>query len=475
MQNNGFAPYMFELFAHPAESPTAFRIYDGVQVSEISYDKLADDILASAGFFKAHGIFHKHIAILSPNCYDWVVTFFGIISSGNIAVPLNPDLPAEDIADFCRRADVDIIIKNGTEEGGSMLSAYESFSFSETKNAAAIDREDVYSAEKDETLLLLPTSGTTGKSKIIELTSGNMIASLISTSAAEPERPTDIMPFFPFFHAGGILAMNLLLGTGKTFLLGRGPKYIFADIAHLQPGVICSVPLITDTLVKAASKAKDRAGLSKYCGSRLSFILCAGSKMTKATCDIMQSFGIRMYAGYGMSESCTNGSYSSGLDHFDSIGHPNPGVEFKIAEGGELLIRSDSVMKGYYKEPEETAAVLADGWLHTGDLASCDEDGFYYIIGRKKNVICLANGENVNPEEIEELLTGISCIEECLVYSDGKGICADVYCEDKDLAEKEIHSYNDSVPKYRQIYKIYFSDAPLEKTGSGKIKRKENK
>ena len=156
-----------------------------------------------------------------------------------------------------------------------------------------------------------------------------------------------------------------------------------------------------------------------------------------------------------------------------TIGRPYGETECRIV-GGELLMRTPAIMNGYYKNPGETAKILENGWLHTGDLAHCDENGYYYLIGRKKNVMILSNGENVNPEEIEAAFSECPEILESMVYNDAKGICADVYTKEKAACAAFIRKYNDSVPLYRQVYKVNYSAAPLKKTGTGKIKRKEN-
>ena len=128
-------------------------------------------------------------------------------------------------------------------------------------------------------------------------------------------------------------------------------------------------------------------------------------------------------------------------------------------------------MKSYYNDPEETAKIIKDGWLHTGDLGYCDDDGYYYITGRKKNIIILANGENVSPEEIEQELSRCEEILESRVYDDGKKICVDVYTKNEISVEEYIRKYNKTMPLYRKIYQVNCQDTPLEKTASGKIKR----
>lgn len=175
-----------------------------------------------------------------------------------------------------------------------------------------------------------------------------------------------------------------------------------------------------------------------------------------------------------MTETTGDGTWCE-LDeeHMGSIGKPRGSIQCRIQDG-EILFKGSSVMKGYYKNPEDTAKIIQDGWIHTGDTGYCDADGYYYLTGRKKNVIILSNGENVNPEEIEAKFGECEAILECMVYSDRKGICADVYTENEKTATDFIREYNEQMPMYRQVYKVNFYTTPLEKTGSGKIKRKEN-
>ncbi|MBQ0026337.1 MAG: AMP-binding protein [Lachnospiraceae bacterium] len=455
----------------------AFCISTDDGVININYGDFAKDILSYTNYFLKENLSGKHISIWSDNCYEWVVTLFALFASGNVVVPLNHNLPEADILSVCEQADTEVIIcsNNLSFENPTLFEKYQILSFEQISGASPIDASQIYTYEFDETALLLSTSGTTGRSKLVELSSGNLVSAIDSLLAGEGTCWSRTMSMFPFFHAGGLALAFTVSGGGKTFCMGRGLKYIFADIPRLNPEFLTCVPMITDTIVKMAKRISSKADMENYLGSSLRIINCAGSKLSDATAESLSRFDLMIATAYGMSESGISAAYNSTGLHPDSIGFPNPGVEFKIAEDGELLIKSGSVMKGYYKDPEETAKVLINGWLHSGDLAKCDDEGYYYIIGRKKNVICLANGENVNPEEIEDIIVTCPAVEEILVYGDGKGICADIYSTDDTIADKFISDYNESVPMYRQIYKIYHFSKPLEKTSSGKLKRKGNK
>ena len=156
-----------------------------------------------------------------------------------------------------------------------------------------------------------------------------------------------------------------------------------------------------------------------------------------------------------------------------------PGVEVKVdspnSEGeGELLVRGDIVMMGYYNNPEATENAFSDGWFKTGDIGRVDEDGFIYITGRRKNIIILSNGKNVYPEEIEAVILGVDGVDECLVYGKNDMLCAEVYTtvpEEKDRIKRDIQALNDTLPSQKHIRNISFRDTEFEKTTTKKIKR----
>ena len=180
---------------------------------------------------------------------------------------------------------------------------------------------------------------------------------------------------------------------------------------------------------------------------------------------------------YGMTETCGDGiiNYEQDEKHIRAVGKPDDHAEYKLDETGEICIRGGCVMLGYYKDPEATAEVLdADGWFHTGDLARVDEDGFYYITGRKKNIIILDNGENVSPEELENLLSKCEAVKECIVREKGKKICAVIYCgeADQQTVRDFITETNRTLPLYKRMSAVEFSTEPLPRTGTGKLMRK---
>ena len=180
---------------------------------------------------------------------------------------------------------------------------------------------------------------------------------------------------------------------------------------------------------------------------------------------------------YGMTETFGDGilNFTQVEKQMSAVGKPDDHVQYKLDETGEICIKGDCVMLGYYKDPEATAEVIdADGWFHTGDLARMDEEGFYYITGRKKNLIILASGENVSPEELEKKLALCPAITECIVKEKSQKICAVIYCpEDK---QEEVRAFvtevNRSLPLYKRISAVEFTAEPLPRNALGKLLRK---
>jgi len=463
-------------FAQAPDGAVAFSLYDGVELKNISYPIFVSDLLKAANYFVSQNMVRQHIAIAAPNSYQWILAYFAITASGNTAVLLNPNLPIEILKDQCFRADVSLICGDEDTISGfaQELSEFRLIDFSQIASEYELPFSGIYETDADETITMIYTSGTTGKSKIVELTAENMKYRIedIEPCFADEHAERQITPV-PFFHMSGLNVFLGLLNQHKTECLGRGIKYLFQDLPILNPTAIDMVPSIADSLLKLLCRAKNSEDRAKLAGNRLKRLNTSGAALNTTTSSLLRDLDLEVLVVYAMSESGMIAWTLLDDVHIGTTGKFCKNVEYAIRDG-ELLLRGPSLMKGYYKNPEETKKAIVDGWLHTGDLARVDEDGYLYITGRKKNIIILSNGENVNPEEIEEKLGASPDIIECMVYSDGKGICADVFTENASEAAAFISSYNAEMPMYRQVYKVNYMDKPLEKTGSGKIKRKEN-
>lgn len=454
----------------------AFDIFDGVSLTSITYEKFLEDILAYTGYFMENGIKKQHIALIAPNCYEWVVAFYGIIASGNAVVPLNSELSEDILLKQIKQSDASLVCCDIETSVKFSPQKFEQqiLRFSDISYVTPIQINDLPCADEHETILLMFTSGTTGKSKLAEFSASNVECLVKGYSENSKEIGTQrYLALLPMHHIAGITSYAMVSQYKLwTVCIGRGSKYVFMDMPVLNPTMIQSVPELLNSIVKILKQKKVSA--EKYLGNSLENISVGGAMVSIETIKFLHAQGFRLSMGYAMTESCGAGFLCDiDINYPLTIGKPNKNVQCRIQDG-EILLKSDAVMKGYYKDPEETARVLQDGWLHTGDLGYCDEHGNYYITGRKKNTIILSNGENVNPEEIEATWGRCDAIQECLVYADDKGICADVYASDKDQAAQFINAYNESVPRYHQVYKVFYSESPLEKTSSGKLKRKAN-
>ncbi len=481
MEKKSFVRETLEYCQKDAPDEIGFAFFEGKQIREVTRFEFVQDVLKTAAYFRENQLYGKHIALAAPNCYAYVVTWLAIMATGNVAVLLNHDLPVEILQWQCEYSNVDMLCTNREYAPVLQKSLPEQnvVLLEEMQQILPLKLEEVFPAAQEDTAMMMFTSGTTGKSKAVEFSFQNIKSCTegfaVQWDNTEPQVDGSYLLELPLYHISGVCSPLLITFRKGKVNIGRGFRSFFDDLALFEPKSTMMIPALADTMRKVLRNAKTEEEKRKIVGRNLEVIGICGASPNLDTCRELMSLGFLLRTGYGMTETTCVGT--DGLldeTHISSIGKLCSGMECRIQDG-EILLKGPSVMKGYYKDPEETAAVIEDGWIHTGDLGYCDEDGYYYITGRKKNVMILSNGENVNPEEIEARLSQCNAIAECLVYSDGKGICADIYTEEKSAVEEFVRTYNGDVPRYHQVYKVNYMDKPLEKTGSGKIKRKENK
>ena len=454
----------------------------------------------------------KHIAILGPSSYEWVVTYLGIAAAGLVAVPLDKELNTEKLVEQLKQADVDCLVFDEclVKTKDEILSDINIETISMDKILENIDDAiELPKINPNELFEIVFTSGTTGESKGVMLTQANIAANVWQgLQQVNLEHDKDVvLSILPLNHAYELTCTYLcMIFRGVPVCICSGKKYIQREIKEYAPTVMFAVPLVADTLykkielsVKNLNKEKafnfitkinsmlfhmniDISGIflgevKNALGGRLRELVCGGAKLEEDLISKYNGIGITMIQGYGLTE-CSP-LLSVNLDYYqraNSVGKIVEGCEVKSVDG-ELWARGISVSKGYYNNERATLDGFEDGWFKTGDLGYVDKDGFIYITGRKKNLIILDNGENVSAEELESYIYKIDGVAEVLAYGENNGITAEIYLDpenknaDCDIIKKEIERLNKKLPNYKNIDDVIFREKPFEKTTTQKIKR----
>ena len=466
-----------------------------------TYSQLKQDSESFSCALEALGERGSHIAVTGATSYPWLVTYFGTVNSGSVAVPLDVSLPAEDLCELIDRADATVlvadelrkdlmeIVKSRCPKLRYLISMQKEESDEETLSFRQLLREHEgvfgYEPEPDSLCTIMFTSGTTGKSKGVMLTQRNLAENATCLDMKIPPR-TVILSVLPIHHAY-CLSMDILKGIslGSVICINDSLLRVVKNIKLFQPNMILMVPLMIETMAK---KLEEVSGLPpklvkwQVFGKQFHTICSGGAYLPPAMIDLFNRYGITILQGYGMTEcSPVISTTVSWNIRKESVGQLLPNCEAKTVDE-ELWVRGSSVMMGYYKMPEETAQTLEDGWLKTGDLGYADEDGFVYLTGRKKNLIITKNGENVSPEELENKIGEHRLVQEILVREKDGVIEAEIY-PDYDYIKKKrikdvsaalqqvIDEYNQGAPAYKKVYSLKVRETEFEKTTSRKIKR----
>ncbi|MBR1860683.1 MAG: acyl--CoA ligase [Lachnospiraceae bacterium] len=434
-------------------------------------------VLASAGVKPG-----DKVGVIARNDLDAMEWFLAVPSYGAILTMLPVQLGAEAITG--------ISMKFGFT---ALVAADEFKPLTENVKCNVISAKEIADSEapygdvkKESVAAIYFTGGTTGAPKGVILTHGAMMRGTLN-GTYQPGGIFDhrVMVILPMSHIfGSIMGFLSVLYTGSTVIACTDMRAAVGQIPVLRPTFLVLVPGLVEVILGLA-KMKGKG----FLGDLKKMIVGAAPVPPRLIKDAAQ-FDIKLFPGYGLTEGANLTSANIDIESKpESMGKIYPGQEYKVVDG-ELWIKGDNVMVGYAGNPEETAKVLEDGWLKTGDLVRFDEEGFLYITGRIKNLIILSNGENVSPEELEELFYKDARIKDCLVREMEVGgntvigieilplepAVAGLSDEDIKKAMEELaESINAGLPSYMHIAKVIVRKEDFPRTGAMKIDRNKVK
>jgi len=464
---------------------------------EATYRVLDEGSARVAGLLRARGVGPgDRVGIMLPNVPFFAPVYYGILRLGAVVVPMNVLLKGREIAFYCRDSGARVLFawhdfadaaRSGAGEAGTELVLVAPSEFEQVIMATEPARE-LADRDDGDTAVILYTSGTTGTPKGAELTHANLRRNADVSRAMFDIGPDDVvLGALPLFHSfGQTCAMNATLAGGGTLTLiprfdpGKALEILQRD----RVTVFAGVPTMYGAMLHYPQRDRFDLSALRVCAS-------GGAAMpVEVMRGFEQAFGCRVLEGYGLSETSPVASFNQPdrPSKPGSIGTPIEGVEMKVVdddghdlpvgEVGEIVIRGHNVMKGYLGRPDATAQAIRGGWFHTGDMARVDEDGYFFIVDRKKDMI-IRGGYNVYPREVEEVLYEHPAVREAAVVGVphdewGEEIGAAVALQEgARVSADELREYvKENVAAYKYPRKIWFVDE-LPKGPTGKILKRE--
>lgn len=483
------------------------------------------------------------IAVIGETSVKWVTTYFAAVCGGGVIVPVDKELPVDEMAYILNDSEARAIIYSPTmrdemEQLEQSVPGLQYFigmeaqdeagkwrSFDALCQGVSDERISEYTAvpqDRDALSTILYTSGTTGQSKGVMLCQRNILSAAIGGLKLFRVGKTS-MAILPIHHVfemtHGIVEMII---NGTTICISDSLRYFVQNLQLFQPEAMFVVPAYVEMMYKKiwasvqadgkkeqfealiersnellAQGVDKRAEFFQFVrdafGGKLSMLLCAGAPLDAMYVKFFREIGILLLQGFGLTE--TSPLITANRNDYivdASTGAPIYCCEVKILDPnengeGEVLVKGDQVMLGYYKNVQATDEVFIDGWFCTGDMGRIDDAGLLYITGRKKNVIILSNGKNIYPEEIEGYYLHIPYVKEIIVYAPASGdrqnqLCAEVFLEESFREEKgdvaalqqlnaDMSEINKELPGYKQVHNTILRDTMFEKTTKKSIKR----
>lgn len=540
---------MLEIADREAGNKIAFKYFLNGEVVSVTYHEFHRDTIALGTAIANLGIHEKHIACIGENSYKWVTAYLAVLNSDNVFIPIDRELPTSDVVNVLNHSDADVVFYSGAydkplrenAEKCPRVKLYIGFDIADAdadethisydkllaKGYAQFDSGSAaYTSEVvDPSVLklLVYTSGTTGMAKGVMLSEHNL-TSLVYHGLRVSTVFTCCLSVLPYNHTyEAVCDILVSLHMHATICINDKIRNVLKNLQLFKPDYIYLVPAFAESFYKkiwssAKESGKDGAlrklisvsnnlrkvgidmrkvlfkSIHDQFGGHLIKIVCGGAPIRPEIGEFFEAIGISLVNGYGITE-CSP-LVSANRDYFNDFrtaGSILPCVEVKIVDknedgNGEICVKGDTVMLGYYKNPEETARVLVDGWFYTGDYGYVNEYGQLLITGRKKNLIVLSNGKNVYPEEIENYILSIPYVTEVVVYG-GKdetggevSLIAEAYLNSDKMKElgitdpvaalkKDVSAACRDLPYYKQVSKIIIRREEFEKTTTQKIKR----
>lgn len=499
----------------------AYRYFKDDKLIRKTYKQFAKDIFSVASWLVNRGWERRHIAIIGGTSYEWVVTFLGIACSGNVVVPIDKMLTTDEMLGLLCMGEVDVVFLSGEfvpmtgaiERADNAVCDVINFASARFSEILATEHVALPKIDPDAMAEILFTSGTTGVSKGVMLSQRNIVANICDIYRMDYGKGLQypvVMSVLPIHHTFELTVDNLgVLYCGAAVCINDKLENIVANLNRFKPDVILVVPAIAEVFYKkvkegiSTGSVKRKVGFAKKLnkllqylgidarrrlyksllkkfGGKLRRVIVGGAALRSEIAETFEEFGVSMFQGYGMTECAPliSANYP-GINRFGSVGKPVAYMDVKI-ENGEILVKGDGVMLGYYKNEQATReAMTENGWMYTGDLGYFDDDGYLYITGRSKNLIILDNGKNIYPEEIEAYIGMISGVKDVMVYESKGKICAAIQPTDINNShvikgiKHGIKQYNNDAAPYKRIVAYDFIAREFPKTTSLKIKRKE--
>jgi long-chain acyl-CoA synthetase len=393
------------------------------------------------------------VGLLSENRVEWLIADMGIMAAGAVNVPPHAPLTARQVQFQLADAGVRWLFVSTIEQLRKVDSIRDKLP--ELKGVTIFDgpASDVPSCSwtgflqrgrrapgellceldrrandlsADSLATIMYTSGTTGNPKGVMLTHGNLLSNACATDQASPRRfDAILLGWLPFSHIYARTVDHYLnLVAGVTFCLAESSETVVQNLDEVHPTHISSVPRLYEKVlaaVKSGDEAETGRRLRTIFGPRIDWLGSGGAPLPPSVAREFQKAGLLILQGYGLTESSPVMSFNRKTNFkLETVGQAIPGVEIAIAPDGEVLTRGPHVMRGYWKDPQGTAAAIQDGWLHTGDLGHLDDEGFLTINGRKKEILVLSSGKKVVPTHVEGLLLADACIDQAVIYGEGR-------------------------------------------------------